>query len=57
MDWRDIRIEDLDTEEEEEEEEEEVINPKMTTAPAAPAAMPEEVVDIAGKAIVFIDGR
>lgn len=53
VNWRDIAIEDLDNEEEEEEE-------VITKAPAttvAPEPMPEQVTDLSGRAVVYIDGR
>ena len=57
VDWHDIAIEDLDTEEEEEEEEEEEVVTKAPAAPIAPEPMPEQVVDLTGRAVVYIDGR
>lgn len=57
VDWRDIRIEDLDNEEEEEEEEEEVTVPPKRTQPVQPEPLPESVVDLSGNKVIFIDGR
>lgn len=57
VNWRDIAIEDLDNEEEEEEEEEEEVITKAPATTVAPEPMPEQVTDLSGRAVVYIDGR
>lgn len=55
--WKDIRIEDLDTDDDDDDdEEEEVTEPPKTPAPVIPDPIPESVVDLSGTRVVYIDG-